>query len=50
MALARHPHPMKMGGSSGDVGLAWCYEPVSEWDAGASGTHNCCLEHEPQTP
>jgi len=50
MALAGHPHPMNMGVSSGDVELAWCCEPESEWDAGASGTHNCRLEHEPQTP
>jgi hypothetical protein len=50
MAVAGHPQRMKMVWSSGDVGFAWCCEPVTEWDAGASGTHNCCREHEPQTP
>jgi hypothetical protein len=31
------------------VGCAWCCEPVSKWDAEASGTQNCCCEHEIQT-
>jgi len=50
MALAGHPGRMKMGGSPGDVDADWRCEPVAEWDAGASGTQNCCREHEPQTP
>ena len=33
-----------------DVGLAWCQQPDYECDARVSGTPNCCLEHEIQTP
>ena len=41
MALARHPHRVKMGGRPATSGFDWCREADSEWDAGASGTHNC---------
>src|SRR6266508_4055896 len=33
---------MKMMRRSVDVGTPWGGEPVVEWDAGASGTLNCC--------
>jgi hypothetical protein len=33
--------------TSGQTGAV---EPGSEWDAGVSGAHDCCLEREPQFP
>src|SRR5512132_2359104 len=30
--------------------LSWCREPADKSDVGASGTPNCCQEHETQIP
>src|ERR687891_1299679 len=46
--LAGHPRTMRMWVSSGDVVPLWCPEPVGQYDAGASGTPNCCSEHATQ--
>lgn len=50
MALARRLMRMKTArGRPSTSDLLGAGEPVFEWDVGASGTWDCCREHEPQT-